>query len=260
MRRQPQHAAKRARRHRRHVQATSRLPRSHLHVLRPHLHIPRPHLHVPRPQLHVPRPRVAVSSSTAALVALVARWRGGRATLSLERRRARTMLIGAIVFACIVLLTSFPIGGLLSQRSALSSTAHELTTVEAENEILGRQVEDLSNPATVSNLARQDYGFVAKGQRVYDILPSSSPSRSALAASGQVPLNGPPVVPGSARSQALIGVVAPATAASSSHASGSAPAGGGGSDGGSSVAGSGPAPPEPHSYWGRVVRTLEFWN
>jgi cell division protein FtsB len=176
--------------------------------------------------------------------------------MSLERRRARTMLMGAIVFACVVLLTSFPIGGLLSQRSALSGTAHELTTVKAENEVLSRQVADLSNPATVNDLARQDYGFVPKGQRVYDILPSSSPSRSALAASGQVPLDGPPVVPGSARSQALIGVVAPVATASASHAADS----GHGANGDGSVSSNRPAPPEPHSYWGRVVRSLEFWN
>jgi hypothetical protein len=166
------------------------------------------------------------------------------------------MLMGAIVFACIVLLTSFPLGALLSQRSALSGTAHELTTVKAENEVLARQVADLSNPATVNDLARQDYGFVAKGQRVYDILPSSSPSRAASAASGQVPLNGPPVVPGSARSQALIGVVAQPGTAGPAPRSGTAPSG----DGGGSVAGLRRAPPEPHSYWGRVVRTLEFWN
>ena len=209
VRRQPRHAAKRARRRRRQVHPSgcrcriSTCPGPICTCPGPHLHLPR--LHVPRPRLRMP------SSPIPAVVAFVARWRGGRATLSLERRRARTMLIGAIVFACIVLLTSFPIGGLLSQRSALSGTAHELTTVKAENEVLARQVADLSNPATVNDLARQDYGFVPKGQRVYDILPSLEPvAARALAASGQVPLNGPPVVPGSARSQALIGVVAPA--------------------------------------------------
>jgi hypothetical protein len=166
------------------------------------------------------------------------------------------MLLGAIAFAAIVLLTSFPIGGLLSQRSAIAGTANELTTVKAENDALARQVADLSSPAAINDLARHDYGFVPLGQRVYDILPSSSPSGSALSGSGEVPLNGPPVVPGSARSQALVGVVAslgvasppPATSARSGAAHGS------------SATANPPAPPEPHSYWGRVVKSLEFWN
>lgn len=252
-RRHPRHAAKRAPRRRPQLQMHLRVPRPHVHVPRPHLHVPRPHV----PRLHVPRPRLRIPSSpVSSAVAFVARWRGGRETLSLERRRARTLLVGAIVFACVVLLTSFPIGGLLSQRSALSGTAHELTTVRAENEALGRQVSDLSNPSTVNDLARNDYGFVPKGERVYDILPASSPSGSAPVASGQVPLDGPPVVPGSARSQALIGVVAPVGTTSSYSAMKSTrtkdPAG--------LVSAAAPEPPEPHSYWGRVVRTLEFWN
>jgi cell division protein FtsB len=224
-----------------------RLPRPNVHVPRPHLHL---RLHVPRPHLRVP------SSPVPALIAFVARWRGGREKLSLERRRARTVLIGAIVFAAIVLLTSFPIGGLLSQRSAISGAAQELNTVKAENDALARQVSDLSNPAAVNDLARHDYGFVPKGQRVFDILPSSSPTGSALAGSGEVPLNGPPVVPGSTRSQALIGVVSSVGAVSPSPAT-SARAG---ADHGSSATANPPAPPEPHSYWGRVVKSLEFWN
>jgi len=213
------------------------------------VHVPRPRLH-----LHVPRPRLRMPSSPVpALVAFVARWRGGRATLSLERRRARTLLIGAVVFALVVLLTSFPLGELLSQRSAISGTAHELSTVTAENESLARQVADLSNPSAINDLAREDYGFVPKGQRVYDILPSSSPSGSALSA-GVLPLDAAPVVPGSARSQALIGIEASIEAPSTARL-----VPGGHAKDTSNVANP-PAPHESHSYWGRVVQTLEFWN
>ncbi len=159
---------------------------------------------MPHPQLHLP------SSPVRSVVGFVSRWRGGRATLSLEARRARSMVIAAGALAVIVLLTSFPISGLLSQRASISGTAHEISTVQAENDVLSRQVSALSDSATIDALARHDYGFVPKGQRVYDILPSPDASGSALAGSGQVPLDGPPVVPGSAQSQALIGVVTPA--------------------------------------------------
>jgi cell division protein FtsB len=249
VRRQPLHAAKRAPRHRPQLHV-------HLHVPRPHVHVPRPRLHIPRPHLKLPRLRLRVPSSPVpALVAFVKRWRGGRAALSLEHRRARSILLGAIALAAIVLLTSFPIEGLLSQRSALSGTAHELTTVQAENNLLARQVSDLSNPSTVNSLARHDYGFVPRGQRVYDVLPSSSPSGSALSASGLVPLNGSPVAPGSTRSQALIGIVAPIGVTDAPSVPDRSATASRGSSSGVDV-----EPPEPHSYWGRVVRSLEFWN
>lgn len=164
------------------------------------------------------------------------------------------MLIGAIVLAGVVLLTSFPVEGLLTQRSALSGAAHELGTVQAENQSLARQVSDLENPATVNGIARLDYGFVPKGQRVFDILPASNPSGTASSGSGEVPLSGPPVVPGSARSQALIGVTAPPGGAGTPTAATT-----GARSGGSDAVVTGQSP-EPHSYWGRVVRSLEFWN
>ncbi|MGD0381276.1 MAG: septum formation initiator family protein [Acidimicrobiales bacterium] len=218
----------------------------------PRPHLPRLHLHVPRPRLHLRMP----PSPVRALVAFVSRWRGGRATLSLESRRARSMLIGAIVLAGVVLLTSFPIEGLLTQRSALSGAAHELSTVQAENNSLARQVSDLRNPATVNAIARLDYGFVPKGQRVFDILPAPDPSGATSSGSGQVPLSGPPVAPGSARSQALIGVTTPPGGVGTP----SATTGGRSGGSGAVVTGQSPEPPEPHSYWGRVLRSLEFWT
>jgi cell division protein FtsB len=236
VKRRPLHAAKRARRRRLQVMPRLQLPldtgrRARLGA---------------KLRARVPTP----SSPVPALLALVSRWRSGRAALSLEHRRARTVLGSAIVLAAVILLTSFPLAGVLSQRSALSSTTRQLATVQAENESLGRQASQLAAPATLNDLARHDFGFVPKGQRAYNVLPSSSPSGSGSSGSlgpDQVPLNGLPVVPGSARSQALIGVAtggAPATrpADGTSGAAGSAPSG------------------EPRSYWGRVVRSLEFWN
>jgi cell division protein FtsB len=170
--------------------------------------------------------------------------------MTLERRRVHTMVGATVVFVGLVLLTSFPLSAVLSQRSALSGSAHDLATVRAQNRALARQVSDLANPAAINGLARHNYGFVPVGRRAYDILPASSSSGSAVPGSGQVPLSGPPVVPGSARSQALTGIVASAGGASASGLTG------GGRSGG---AGSGQSD-EPRSYWARVVRSLEFWS
>jgi cell division protein FtsB len=195
--------------------------------------------------------KAPIKSLVAGMVALFARWRRKRATLSLEQRRARTMVVVAIAFAGIVLLTSFPIAGVLSQRSALSGTAHEVTTLQTENDTLSRQASDLADPAAVDTLARHDFGFVSAGQQAYDILPSPGLSPRVSLGTGQVPLNGPPVVPGSARSQALVGIAASAAdAARGRYATNRSGSGGSGSDGSA----------EPRGYWARVVRSLEFWN
>jgi cell division protein FtsB len=222
------------------------------------LHMGRRARVVAKLRARLPKP----SSPVPALVGLVSRWRGGRAALSLEHRRARTMLGAAVVLPAVILLTSFPLSAVLSQRAALSSTARELTTVQAENQSLGRQASQLAAPSTLNELARHDFGFVPTGDRVYNVLPATSPSGSASSGSSgssgssssslgpdQVPLNGPPVVPGSLRSQALIGVVGTGGSASE-------PRTGPGTSGGAAAGPSG----EPRSYWGRVVRSLEFWN
>jgi len=233
VRRRPLHAAKRTPR-----------ARPHLHVHLPLTRLPRPHLRVPRPHLRMPL------SPRALVVGIVDRWRARRADMTLERRRAHAIVGATVVFVCVVLLTSFPLGAVLSQRSALSGTARELTTVQAQNRALARQVSDLSHPAAINGLARLDYGFVPQGQRAYDVLPASSPSGAAVPGSGQVPLSGPPVVPGSARSQALTGIVAPSGGAGAAGVTGGARSGG--PRRGQSA--------EPRSYWARVVRALEFWS
>ena len=235
VRRRPLHAAKRMPRARQHL---------HVHVRLPLTRLPHPHLRVPRP--HLPMP----SSPVPVVKGFMARWRARRADMTLERRRAHTMVGATVVFVAVVLLTSFPLSAVLSQRSALSGTAHQLATVQAQNRSLARQVSELANPAAINGLARHDYGFVAKGQRAYDILPASSPSGSVLPGSGQVPLSGPPVVPGSARSQALTGIVGSAGGAGGSGLTGGARSGD--VHAGQSA--------EPRSYWARVVRSLEFWS
>jgi hypothetical protein len=243
VKRRPLHAAKRARRRRLQL-----MPKLQAHMdtrwrarLRATLLV--------RVRVRVRKP----ASPVPALRALVSRSRSRRAALTLEHRRARTLLGAAIVLAALILLTSFPLAGVLAQRSALSSTAHELTAVQADNASLGRQASLLAAPSTLNGLARHEFGFVPKGQRAYNVLPSSSPSGSSASGSlgpDQVPLNGPPVVPGSLRSQALVGVVAPAAGAGTPRLA----------DGtGTGAAGSRPHG-EPRSYWGRVVRSLEFWN
>jgi hypothetical protein len=166
------------------------------------------------------------------------------AALSPQRKRAHVMVGGSVSFAAIVLVTSFPLSGVLAQRSALSSTANGIRTLEAQNRSLSAQAAALSQPGALDALARQEYGFVPSGERAYTVLPPTigSPIQRTQ---GQVPLDEAPVVPGSAQSEALLGVPPPAAVhGRRPHASAHA-----------SQAGA-----EPKGYWSRVIKTLEFWS
>ena len=159
-------------------------------------------------------------------------------------RRPRNLVIAAVVFALVVLATGMPVSALLSQRHQLSSSASELSRLRTENTSLRDEARQLNNPASVGALARTNYGLVPNGDKAYDILPASGSSATAGTSSGHVPLNGPPVVPGSSQSEALLGLSAGNPTSSSTLS-------------GSSNATHTPAVP---GLWGRVRNTLEFWR
>lgn len=165
-----------------------------------------------------------------------------RPPLTLPQRRARALLGGAALFALIVLVTSFPLGTLLSQRSQLASASGEVTRLSAADQSLTRQVAQLSDPAIVTGIARRDFGLVPKGARAYAVLP---PPLTAADAKSQPPaLSGQPVAPDSARSETLLGLnpSAPLPAALRAPVHDAS--------GATATAG----------YWTRVAQTLEFWR
>ena len=173
----------------------------------------------------------------------------------LRQRRARAMLLGAAIFAAIVLVSSFPIGTLLSQHSQLSDTAAQLSRLKAANHTLSVQAQRLAQPSTVANLARRDYGLVSPGQRAYEILPPASGSVSPPPGGGQEPLETSPVASGSTASAQRLGA-GPATATSPSG--GTTPLGVA-----SSAGGVGTQPVATGNSGGlisRTLHTLEFWR
>ena len=178
------------------------------------------------------------------------------------------LLLCAVIFAVIVLATSLPVSELLHQRQTLSSTARQVATLQAQNRALARETRQLSDPSTVAGIARRDYGLVAPGSQAYEILPTSGASTTSGQSSGHVPLDGPPVVPGSALSQEILGAgtalgglnatgqIKPASAGSATGAK--AARGGAGTSAGS--AGTGLSATPAGGFWTRVEHTLEFWR
>jgi cell division protein FtsB len=178
---------------------------------------------------------------------------------SVERRRARALLLGAVVFAALVLLTALPWTTLLDQHAQLTSASAQVNQLQAENQALAAQAKELSNRSTQAGLARQDYGLVEPGQKAYDILPAPGTAASKTVEAGHVPLDEPPVVPGSRRSEELLGVGVvsapavntPATATTAAKAAG----------GGAKASGWGASDSlGAHGFWSRVGHSLEFWN
>jgi hypothetical protein len=148
-----------------------------------------------------------------------------------------------------------PFSALLSQRERLSSTARQVSALEAQNNVLRQEARELSDPSTVAGIARRDYGLVAPGSQAYEILPASGSSAGSAQSSGHVPLEGPPVVPGSELSQELLGVGVPVPTGGGSAVSGSSAGAGAGHAGGGPRRGS-----TTGGFWTRVLRTLEFWQ
>jgi hypothetical protein len=140
----------------------------------------------------------------------------------------------------VVLATSMPVSALLTQRKQLATTSAALARAQAADRALSAQAKALGNPGMVSGLARTDYGLVPPGTKAYVILPPEGASAAEVTNSGHVPLDGPPVVPGSERSRQLLGL--------SGSGSGSV----GGAHGSHRSA--------PVTFWSRVARTLEFWR
>lgn len=175
----------------------------------------------------------------------------GRPARRPANRRVRLLVVASALFAGAVLLTGLPVSALLAQHKQLSATSAELEQLQASDHSLSAQSSRLSQPGTVSGLARSDYGMVPPGQKAFVILPPPGASAAAIAGSGHVPLDGPPVTPGSAQSDALLG--GGVTGSGPSGHSQSGHHGSAGSATGGSARSSG-------SFWSRVLHTLEFWR
>jgi cell division protein FtsB len=178
---------------------------------------------------------------------------------TVERRRARAVLLAAVLFAAIVLLGALPWSTLANQHAQLTSASAQVNELQAQNRTLAAQARELSSKETQAGLARQDYGLVEPGQKAYEILPASGTSSPTANEAGHVPLNEAPVVPGSKRSEQLLGVNAVGSTSTNSTTRSSVD--------------SGAADRSPRtqgvtltntlgdrSFVSRVVHTLEFWN
>jgi len=181
-----------------------------------------------------------------------------RSSASPKLRRRRFILVVSAAFAAVVLGTSFPASGLLSDHRQLASADAAMHRLKAENSALAQEKQQLNSKAEIHSLARQDYQLVDPGQTAYNVLPPTSQSTK----------NGSSGVTGDPGSQP---VVAPANAAGMSPdpdvptTSTTSPPASGAQAPASSGSGSATTPttkPMDTSggFWSRTLHSLEFWR
>ena len=112
--------------------------------------------------------------------------RTARAQADAGTRRARLLLLGAVIMAAVIMFAWFPVGSLLSQRSNLSGTEAELASLHKQDGALAREKKSLSDAGEIGRIAREQYQLVSPGQQAYEVLPPSG------AASIGTPYSGDP--------------------------------------------------------------------
>ncbi len=142
-------------------------------------------------------------------------------------RRARVVLLGAVVFFIAILATGFPAGLIAHQRVALAAVDRQLTAVEAHNAELRSQIASLEKPSTIEAIAREQYGLVRPGQVSYVILPGKGAQAVGAGTLGLEPIPADDLVPTS-----VSGLAAP-SAGTRTHST---------------------------SLWSRTLGELEFWR
>lgn len=171
-------------------------------------------------------------------------------------RRHRVPLVAAAVLALVLLATSFPLAGLLSQRHQLAAAAAQLNQLQRTNRSLAEVQRQLTSPTAIQHLARERYQLVSPGQTLYDVLPpgghvgAKTPGSATSGDPGNQPLVPPADAPdlspdpNLSATQSTVGTNS-ATATQGSTGSTSA--------GPRRAAG-------PTTFWSRVTDTLEFWR
>jgi cell division protein FtsB len=143
--------------------------------------------------------------------------------------RARLFFFVALLIAVVILVANFPVSALLQERSTVRTDSAQLAALQTENRALSSQLRALHDPATVGQIAHEEFGLVTPGERAVVVLPASAERSSQTSDPlAESPIPASDLLP----SDALLDPSVPA-ARSASHGPG---------------------------FWHRVADTLEFWH
>jgi cell division protein FtsB len=108
--------------------------------------------------------------------------------------RARLMLLGSVVISAVVLFAWFPAGSLLHQRSTLTASEAQLSSLHKQDAALAQEKKNLSDAAEIGRIAREQYQLVSPGQGAYEVLPPSGATAAGTPYAGD-PGSAAPVTP-----------------------------------------------------------------
>jgi len=172
----------------------------------------------------------------------------------MQKRRHRTMLVGSMLLAVVVMGAWFPASDLLHQHQQLAAATTELRHLDQKNHALKEKAAQLETPAAIGRIAQQQYDLVAPGEQAYQVLPASGSGNGTVSghtpgtlAAGTTPAigtatTGAPTDGGRSLASGGHGATATrsgATAKATSAATANRAAGG---------------------FFSRIVDTLEFWR
>jgi cell division protein FtsB len=174
-------------------------------------------------------------------------------------RRRRFIVVASAAFATLVLGTSFPASGLLSDHRQLAATNAAALNLRAENKALAQERQQLNSKAEIHSLARQDYQLVDPGQTAYNVLPTTSQankngSSDVTGDPGGQPVVAPANAAGMSPDPDVPTTSAPSPAATSARASASS------GSGSTSTMPSTQATRSSGGFWSRTLQSLEFWR
>jgi cell division protein FtsB len=149
------------------------------------------------------------------------------------------MLLGSVVVSAVVLFAWFPASSLLHQRSNLTASEAQLSSLHKQDAALAQEKKNLSDAGEIGRIAREQYQLVSPGQGAYEVLPPSGATAAGTPYAGD-PGSAAPVTP-SATPELPPGGVTTTTA---STLPGSA----------------GTSAPTSSSFVSRMLHTLEFWR
>ena len=138
-------------------------------------------------------------------------------------QRARLFFFVALLIAVVILVGNFPLGALVRERSTVRTESAQLAALQATNRTLWSQVRALHDPATVAQIAHEQYSLVAPGPRSAAGSSSSTPDPRA-----NNPVPASDLLPSDA-------ILDPGVQAA-------------------------PSPEHEPGFWRRVLDTLEFWH
>ena len=102
----------------------------------------------------------------------------GPSTSATARRRApfatRLVLpvLATLLFAVILVVGVFPTRTYLSQKRSIAAASAQLSQLQASNDALRHEAQQLGTDAEIEQQARQNYDLVKPGEEVYRVVPA----------------------------------------------------------------------------------------